>query len=173
MANLRVILDTSPLITLCSFEVAGKLAIEHVLSVADVVVVETVAAEGTANPAYPDAAAIRMLLDAKRVAQLDIPATPFDAIIDAYDKLGQGERDTIRLGISMPDTQIVLDDYLAFVIAARFGLKPVLLLDLLVLLVKGHTLDKQVADEMVNKIAGRYSAPFVEHTRYKLRGLPE
>ena len=114
---------------------------------------------------------IEALLDMKRIAQLPIPSTSLDRVIDAYDKLGQGERDTIRLGISMPDTQIVLDDYLAFVIATRFGIKPVLLLDLLVSLVEEHGLDKQVAGEMVRKISGRYSTPFVEHTKHKLKGL--
>ncbi len=68
----------------------------------------------------------------------------------------------------MPDAIVVLDDILAFVVAARFGLQPVLLLDLLVLLVQRQALNWQAAVSVVNAIQSRYSAPFVEHTRIKL-----
>ena len=55
-------------------------------------------------------------------------------------------------------------------IALRFGLKPILLLDFVVMLVQNGLIGKQLGLEIVNKISSRYSAPFVEHTRYKLRG---
>jgi hypothetical protein len=164
----QFILDTSPLITLCSFKVAHRLVIEHILPIVDFVIVETVAFEGTSNPAYTDSATILSFLNAGLISSIPKPITALDPIIDNYIKLGQGERDTIRLAISKPGVIAVLDDYLAFVVATRFEIKTILLLDLLVLLVKDWGLNDKVALEIVNQIAPRYSAPFVQHTKEKL-----
>ncbi len=165
---LTLILDTSPLITLCSFRVGGQPAIEHILGVAALRVAETVALEATANMAHPDATVIGRLLETERIARLSVPVQPINAIVDSYTRLGSGERDTIKLAVTIPDAIVVLDDMLAFVVAARFGLQPVLLLDLLVLLVQKQDLNRQVALSLVNAIQSRYSAPFVEHTKVKL-----
>ena len=170
MAGNKLLLDTSPLITLCSFRAAGSLIIEHVLkAAAPVFLVESVAVEATVNPAYADAAVVRQLIDAKRIVVLTPPVTLQDEVIDSYTKLGQGERDSIRLSFELPETPLVLDDYLAFVIAVRFGLKPILLLDLIVSLVEDKRLEKALAREIVEQIAPRYSLPFVTHTRTKLK----
>ncbi len=67
---------------------------------------------------------------------------------------------------------VVLDDYLAFVIASRFNIQPILLLDLLVLLVKDNDLDQTLAIQIIDSIAVRYSTPFIEHTKYKLKEVP-
>jgi predicted nucleic acid-binding protein len=141
---------------------------EAILGIADVTIVETVAIEATANPAYPDSTVIQAFLKAERIFRVPTPKTPVDAIIDSYVKLGKGERDTLRLGIATPGARIVLDDHLAFVIATRFGVEPILLLDLLVLLVREDGLDKRTADAIIDQIAGRYSTPFVQHTKWKL-----
>ena len=167
-SKMPLILDTSPLITLCAFQAAGQLVVDHILPIAETCVVETVVAEAIANPAHPDVVAIKSLVDAGRITHRTTPTTPVDALIDGYTKLGRGERDTLRLGTTMPDTKIVLDDYLAFVIAARFGLGPILLLDLRVVLVREYGLDKKIAREIVEKTAKRYSTPLVEHTGHKL-----
>jgi hypothetical protein len=102
---------------------------------------------------------------------MPVPTTPISPIIDNYTKLGQGERDTIRLGTIMPTTKILLDDYLAFVVAIRFDLDTILLLDFVVSLVKQSDLSKSIALEIVKHMAPRYSTPFVEHTRYKLKEI--
>jgi len=68
----------------------------------------------------------------------------------------------------VPDVKIILDDHLAFVVACRFGLAPILLLDLLVLLVNEYGLEKQMAIDIVNAVSARYSKSFVKHTLYKL-----
>jgi hypothetical protein len=164
----QIILDTSPLITLCTFKVSKQLVIEHLLPICELVVVETVALEGTANPTHSDAKTINKLLNGKQITRLAVPNTPINSIVDTYQKLGQGERDTIKLGTIMPQAKVVLDDYLAFVIAGRFEVTSTLLLDLLVWLVKEHGLNKTMALEIVNSTAARYSAPFVEHTKYML-----
>lgn len=165
MLKPQILLDTSPLITLCTFRVKGQFVVDYLLEVASIVVAETVAAEATVNPAYSDAAVIDSLLKTKRIERVAVPSTPLDAVIDGYTKLGRGERDTIRLGLTMPTMPIVLDDYLAFVIATRFELKPILLLDLIVSFV-----ENALAKEIIDQIAPRYSAPFVDHSRYKLGG---
>jgi hypothetical protein len=49
-----VLCDTSPLNTMCSFRVQGKVLIEHLLPSVKFVVVDSVALEATANPSHPD-----------------------------------------------------------------------------------------------------------------------
>jgi predicted nucleic acid-binding protein len=165
----EILLDTSPLITLCTFRAQGQLVVEHFLKLASFQVARTVALEATANPAHSDAAVVDNLLKEKRITDFPVPSTPLDAVIDAYTKLGQGERDTMRLALTLPAASIVLDDYLAFVIAARFGLKPIFLLDLIVSFVEDGVLEKPLALEVVEQVAARYSPPFVNHTRFKLK----
>jgi hypothetical protein len=167
-SELKIALDTSPLITLCSFRVQGKLAVEYILPLVDMMVVETVALEATANLAYPDAISAKNLLDSGRLPKIPIPSVAVDTILDEYGRLGQGERDTIRLGLDMPDVKIILDDHLAFVVGCRFGLAPILLLDLVVLLANEGNLEKQMAVDIVNAVSDRYSKPFIKHTLYKL-----
>ena len=166
----QVILDTSPLITLCSFVAQGELIIDSVLSFVDILVVDTVAQECTANQNYADARTIQKLIDKNQIITLRVPQTGIDILIDNYTKLGHGERDTLRLAITLPDLQIVLDDFLAYIVASRFDTNPILLLDLLVQWVESGYLESGFAHEMVNTIAPRYSPPFIEHTRQKLRG---
>ena len=168
MTRRSILLDTSPLITLCTFSVAGQLIIEHLLEIAAFTLVSTVVAEATANPAHADAAVVKRLLDEGRLLSLPVVATPLDTTIDNYIKLGIGERDTIRVASAEPSMPLVLDDYLAFVIASRFSLTPILLLDLIVSFVNTGELERSLARAMVDKMAPRYSTPFVEHTRLKL-----
>ena len=169
MTKPQIILDTSPLISLCVFRAAGQLVIEHLLAAASLIVAGTVAAEATANPAHSDAAVVETLLKKKRLFNAPVLSTPLDSVIDGYTKLGKGERDTIRIAPAFPGASVVLDDYLAFVIATRFDLKPILLLDLIVLFVEQGHLEKALAQEIIIQMASRYSSPFVNHTIYKLK----
>jgi len=171
MNSLDVIFDTSPLITLCAFRVSGTLVIDLLLPYLNIYLVETVAREGTANPTHTDSAKIISLLNNDLIKQLPIPDVNEAKMIDAYTKLGAGERDSIRLGIQKSTLPVIFDDYLALVIANRFGITTHLLLDLLVLLSSDYSLDKDIALNIINAVALRYSAPFVEHTRYKLNHL--
>jgi len=168
-----ILCDTSPLITMCAFRVRGKLVIEHLSPVNTFVVVDTVASEATANPAHPDTAIIQGLLQSRKISRIPVPTPPISAIIDNYTKLGQGERDTIRLATMMSFARILLDDYLAFVVAKRFDLEPILLLDFVVSLVKQGDLRKAIAFDIIQSIAPRYSTPFIEHTRHKLNEISD
>jgi hypothetical protein len=131
MAKPQFILDSSPLITLALFPV-HKPAIETILTIAELAVVETVAVETTAFPSHRDAVVIKTLLDKKQIVRLPIPTTDSDALIDAYGKVDEGERDTIRLALSIPNARLILDDVAAFITAAHFDLSPIMLLDQLV-----------------------------------------
>jgi predicted nucleic acid-binding protein len=170
MARLSLILDTSPLITICSFQAKRVLVVEHILSFANITIVDTVGREATANPAYKDAQVILGLLASKQIKQQVVNRHPLDRVIDAYNRLGQGERDTIRFSLNHPRSRVILDDYLAYVIAIRFGLRPLLFLDLLVSLTK-RGMDESLAEAVLNATATRYSKPFVDHTRHKLREI--
>lgn len=168
-----VLWDTSPLVTLCSFKIGNKPIIEHILPLfyQTFVVVQTVATELTANPTHADSAVANRLLSARVIKTIPIPSPPISSVIDQYTKLGQGKRDTIRLGIMMPRAEIIFDDYLALVVAGRFGLKPILLLDFVVSLAEKGIMSSEFAQEIVQTIRPRYSSPFVEHTLYKLKEI--
>lgn len=163
-----LLLDTSPLITLCGFQSQRKSIVEYILPHYDLILVQTVADEATANLAHPDTALIARLLKSREIKTVPVPTSPLANIIDAYTKLGQGERDTFRLALTMPFATLILDDFLAFVVASRFGLKPILLLDFVVSLVERGEISKQIGLEITSAVSARYSRPFVDHTRYKL-----
>jgi predicted nucleic acid-binding protein len=162
-----LIMDSSPLITLSLFPV-HKPAIETVLSIADVWIVETVAVEITAFPTHRDALHIEGLLKTKRLIRQHVPITDQDTFIDAYQKVDSGERDTIRLALANLQARLVLDDTAAFVTACHFNLFPVMLLDLIAEWVKIGVLEKNIALTIVMATASRYSEAFVNHTKYKI-----
>lgn len=145
---------------------------DWILPLIDVIVVETVAQEATANLTYADAQTIQSLLETHQITREPVPITPMDDLIQAYPRLGlskgKGERDTIRLGVTRPDTQVIIDDQQAFFVAARFELHPLTLLDLLVNLTRARALDKDIATGITQAMAGRYAPISIQHTLYKL-----
>lgn len=148
------------------------MVIEHLLSVINIIVVETVAQEATANLVYPDAVLLKALLDKGRITRLPVPTTPVDEIINSYPKLGigkgRGERDTIRLGVVTPGARVIIDDQQAFFVGARFELRPLTLLDLLVELARLPLLSKTLALKIAHATSGRYASVSIKHTLYKL-----
>lgn len=171
------IFDTSPLVTLAGATVERQACIEELLPLIQILVVETVAQEATVNLTYPDARLVKHLLDNGQIQQNPVPTTPVDHFIQAYPKLGvgrgQGERDTIRLGIVTPDSRVVMDDQQAFFVAARFDLHPLTLLDLIVELTRTHTLNQQRALQIVPALTGRYAPVSIQHTLYKLNEVSD
>lgn len=113
-------------------------------------------------------AVIKALLDAGKISRHSIPTTDVDGLIDGYSKVDEGERDTIRLALDIPDARLILDDVAAFIIATHFDLSPIMLLDQLAAWVKSAELDKTTARRILSAIASRYSEAFVNHTRHKL-----
>jgi hypothetical protein len=147
--------------------VEGRACIDFVLEHVNVGIVQTVADESTVNLSYPDARMVHQLIQSQRLTILPVQSNPQDTIIDAYTKLGRGERDTLRVALANQQAAIV--DYLAFVVIHRFGIRTSLLLDLIVYLTQHHRLSAEIATTMVQSIASRYSVPFVNHTLEKLK----
>ena len=114
---------------------------------------------------------IQELIQNQKISVEATPQTAQDEWIDRYQKLGIGERDAIRLALTYSESRLVLDDYLACVIAGRFGIRPIILLDLLIELSIAGQISVQYAQRLVQGIAGRYSSAFVEHTLHQLRLL--
>lgn len=172
MAKSQFILDSSPLITLALFPV-HKPAIETILTIADLILVDTVAVETIAFPTHRDAAVIKALLDAGKLARLPVPTTAVDALIDGYNKVDEGERDTIRLALTIPGARLILDDVAAFIAATHFDLSPIMLLDQLAAWTKAGELDKATSLTILTAISSRYSEAFVNHTRHKLNEVTQ
>jgi predicted nucleic acid-binding protein len=164
----RLLLDSSPLITLALFPI-HRPALEVILTIADITIVETVANEVTVNQKHRDAVLISELIRSNRIEIRPVPVTAHDTLLDAYPKVDPGERNTIRCALTMPESHLVLDDMFAFITATHFGLKPTMLLDLLAQWGEINYLSRIRALGIVNAIASRYSEAFVNHTREKLR----
>jgi len=174
------IFDTGPLLTLAVSSVDKTAAIDYLLAHIDVIVVETVAQEATMNPTYRDAVVIQQRLNTGKISRLPIPKTSVDHFLDAYTNIGgkrnpgkgergKGERDTIRLGISL-GARVVIDDQAAFFLAARFDLNPIMLLDVIVELTRFRNISKRSALDLIAGISpsGRYSLAAIDHTVYKI-----
>ncbi len=169
--NRALLFDTSPLITLATARIDGRPIIERLLPlIPNLTIVQTVANEATANLAYRDARVIKALLESGQLVPKPVPVTPVDILINAYTKIQAGERDTIRLGLSISGVCVVVDDLQAFFIAARFDLNPISLLDTLVSLRERQLLTKEFALSVVDSIerTSRFTSASLQHTVYKI-----
>ncbi len=167
--------DTSPLITLAVARLDKGTVLEHFLAFISITLSETVAQEATANEAYSDAVLVKTLLNSGAIRHIPIPKTPIDELLDAYSKVDDGERDTIRLGTMLPDCRVVIDDQHAFFVAARFDVRPIMLLDVLVMYAQTGGLSKRLAQNSLDAISktGRYSSAAIQHTIYKLNRITD
>jgi hypothetical protein len=165
-----VLLDTSPLVTLCVFKIANKPLIHTFLEHAEVYITEAVNHEVTVQYEKSDARIARSLVTSGQIQITPAPKTP--PISDFY-KLHETDCGVIRLGIASPHLTTIIDDKEAYIVSTRYGLKPILLLDLLVRLVQRHGLGQQVALDMVKSAERRYSPSYVAHTIFKLNEVTE
>jgi predicted nucleic acid-binding protein len=166
------LLDTGPLISLCAFPQRGYRAYIHViLNYAEVSISDTVTNEILHDPSHPGASIFKPLLDSGKIAALPTPHEPQILDIAYSGRLGSGERGIIHLGLKFQEAITVIDDKDAFQIANRFGLRPVGLQDMLVLLARDYGLSKQTAIDIANTTASRYPAPFLVHTLFMLNEI--
>ena len=103
-----ILIDTGPLITLSAFSVNNKTLIDYIVPHCEIVVVDSVASEATVNPTYKDSILIDELLKLRQIKRIPCPTPSENILIDGYTKLGQGERDTIKLAIMMPFARVIL-----------------------------------------------------------------
>ncbi len=163
------LLDTGPLISLCAFPTQGRRAhIQTVLNYADLAISAGVAREALHEPPHPDVKIFKPLLESGQLTAKPVPTQPEMLDIAYAEKLGVGERDIIRVGLGILEAFTVIDDKDAFQIANRFGLRPMVFQDMLVLLAREFGLPKLTAVEIVQNTASRYPASFLVHTLFLL-----
>ncbi len=165
MDKASVLLDTSPLVTLCIFKIANQPMIQPFLEYTDVYITDAVEREVTVQYEKSDAQIAKRLVNAGQIHVIPAPITP--TISDFY-KLHETDCGVIRLGLVSPHLLTIIDDKEAYVVSTRYGLKPMFLLDLLILLVEKHGLPKQDALDMIKSAERRYSPAYTAHTIFKV-----
>jgi hypothetical protein len=168
----KFIFDAGPLITICKFNVAGRLVVDHILDHCEVTIAASVRDEVViAGNRYPDAQAARQRIDKGQIAVLSPPSDPaLEALVAPYG-LGDGEWDTILLAghTALQEATLVIDDHLAYLVSDRLGRRKRFLLDVIADLASVGILDKGLATNMVQAIRIRYPVAFVEHTLLLLK----
>ena len=163
LTPLKVVVDSASLITAAKFTVEGSTVVEHLaqcclLRITPAVHNEVILAGAT----YPDAAHVQAMVTDGRIT-VESPPVSDTSVLDGY-KLGRGEKDSIILMLTQPDTDyLVVDDRLAFVVSDRMTVPKILLVDLLVELVWQGCME-QLAEQMLGAIAPRYAPGFIPHT---------
>ena len=161
---LKVVVDSASLITAAKFTVDGHTVVEYlahccVLRITPAVHNEVILAGAT----YPDAAHVQAMVADGRITVASPPVSAA-SVLDGY-KLGRGEKDSIILMLTQPDTDyLVVDDRLAFVVSDRMTVPKILLVDLLVELAWKGCMERQLAEKMLGAIAPRYAPGFIPHT---------
>ncbi|HEX29356.1 TPA: hypothetical protein ENG04_04675 [Candidatus Poribacteria bacterium] len=164
---IRVIFDSSSLITACKFTVDGIHVVKHLLNACEIAIPASVRDEVVvAGGSFPDAMVAKELIEAGKLLVL-ASSIKGSRVLDKYN-LGAGEKECILLAEEQEDKNrfdfVVVDDRLAFVVCSRIKLRVLLLLDLFVVLVEERRISAQIAIKMVNAIAPRYGKGFIFHT---------
>jgi len=165
-----VVLDSAPLITLCSCEVEGHPIIDKLLRGTLVMIPDTVKELAVdARRELHDAAVAKRLIEQGKISVFPEPASPQ---VEDYYNLGEGQCAVIRLALKLgQDVTPILDERGGFLIACHYGLHPMFLLDLIVALVQQKKLDAQVAQTMVESAKVRYPGPHLVHVQAQLEEL--
>ena len=164
------IFDAGPLITACKFESQGKMVIDHLLSGCCIAIAPRVEEEvAVLGAGYPDGVAA-----GERIAQGAIQVVPVVARKWAQHladyALGDGEKDSIELCGQVESVQaLVTDDYLAFVVATRLGVKAWMLPDLVLELTERGSLAVEAAKAILKVIRPRYRVGVIEHSLVRLQ----
>jgi predicted nucleic acid-binding protein len=164
------ILDTGPLITFCAYPKRGKQAYIHaILEHAHILIVDAVMQETLDDPKRPDA---QIALAYVEQGLIEVQPSPIEPILlndETFSKVHLGERETIKLARSMSHAQLVIDDRIAFQVASRFDLHPIVTHDMIVVLQQSyHGLPYEIAVEMAETTAVRFPRHFLPHTLAKL-----
>jgi predicted nucleic acid-binding protein len=161
---LKVVVDSASLITAAKFTVDGHTVVEHLAHYCLLRITPAVHNEVIlAGAAYPDAAHVQAMVTDGRITVVASPVSDA-SVLDGY-KLGRGEKASIILMLTQPDTDyLVVDDRLAFVVSDRMTVPKILLVDLLVELVWKGDMERQLAEKLLAAIAPRYAPGFIPHT---------
>lgn len=171
----KLIFDASSLIASAQFAVAGQLIVQYILRYAEVMIAEQVKGEVIdqgLQAGYPDAQALddlaRMGAVKVEVAQPGIAV--FEQVLDAYG-VEDGDKEVLRLCRQTPDyDHVIVDDRLLYLILHRFGMRPLFLPDLIVMMAREKAVTEMQAEQMLDAIKPRYRLGFIEHARQMLKG---
>ncbi len=157
------LLDTGPLSVLCGFPRDGMAYIHTVLLYSEIMLPDNVVSEIQEAQTGKIARVVSPLLKTGAITS----ATPVNdpLILDqAYNNLlGLGERGAIKAALAT-GISMVLDDKDAFIVACRFGLRPIGFQDFIIQLKSNHGMPKSTAVEIVNTTSRQYPAAFLTHT---------
>jgi predicted nucleic acid-binding protein len=168
------VFDASPLVASCQFAVGRRAVAEIALAGADVRIPPAVYAEVvTRGAARLDALIAAGLITAGYIRMIDAIAVG-EVLEDLqHYKLGHGEQEaltvTARLGTG---AVMVIDDFLALIVANRLGLSCQLFLDFVVGRAARSELAVTEAEHIVQAVNPRYPSGFVPHAHAMLRRLP-
>ena len=159
------LLDTSPLSTLCAFPLHDAPYLHTVLNYADITLTKGVVAEAGRGRIWQ---VVSPLLKSDALRVIDAPAEPEILDLSYARDLGLGERSVIKATLK---EQIipVLDDKDAFIVACRFGLRPLGFQDFIVFLAKSSGLPKDLAMDIVTTSASQYPRMYLAHSVDMLR----
>ncbi|MFQ5340689.1 MAG: hypothetical protein ACE5F6_03990 [Anaerolineae bacterium] len=171
----KLIFDASSLIASAQFGVASQLIIQYILSYAEVVIPEEVKNEAVdqgLSAGYTDAQALDGLVKggAIRVEAAQQADPTFEQVVDAYG-IENGDEEVLRLCRQTPDYDyVIVDDRLLYLIIHRFGMRPLFLPDLIVMMAREGAVSETQAEQMLDAIKSRYRAGFIEHAVQVLKG---
>ena len=118
---------------------------------------------------YPDGVAAGERIAQGHIQVLPIVSRRWERHLADY-ALGDGERESIEMcGQAEGVEALVTDDYLAFVVASRLGLKAWMLPDLVVELAARGSLTAEIAEAMLMAVSARYRAGVIEHSLARLQ----
>lgn len=160
----KLILDSSSLITTAKFTVDGLTVAEHIAQRCQLIIASAVHNEViVAGVAHPDATQIQKMVARGQIA-VETPPVSSATVLDSY-KMGQGEKESIILTLTLPEVDnLVVDDRLAFIVSDRMTVPKILLADLLVELVWKGLLERELAEKILKAIEPRYATGFIPHT---------
>jgi len=94
----------------------------------------------------------------------------FEQVVAAYG-IEDGDKEVLRLCRQIPDYDyVIVDDRLLYLIIHRFGMRPLFLPDLIVMMVQEKAVTEMRAEQMLDAIKPRYRLGFIEHARWVLKG---
>lgn len=167
----NVIFDAGPLITACKFKVQGKPIIDYLSDKCRIMIAESVEEEvAILGARYADG-----IVAGKRIVKGEIQVSPLNRYqwqqIMANYALGKGEKDSMELCGQTDSGILITDDYLAFIVAVRLGLKTRMMPDLIVDFAEMNKLTVEVAASIIKAIQPRYQVGVIEHNLTRLREM--
>jgi predicted nucleic acid-binding protein len=166
VASPMFVFDSSPLVASCQFSVGSVSVAALVIAGAQVWIPPAVYNEViTRGGTRPDALEAARLVQAGQLHLADMAHMGEELVDLQYYHLGQGEREALTLTAHVAeDAVFVTDDFLALVVAHRFGLPSILFLDFVVGRARRGELRVAEAQQIVQAVSTRYPQGFVPHT---------